>query len=398
MTILRGSMRWGTMGWGSMGWGKGFCCWLLLRACDQACQREPAAPATSGAAASGGSAQNAAGQNTGQNTSAQTTAAETAAARTAAAQDRPLPGAPAALRIAYSDWPGWVAWQVAIEQRYFDELGVQVAFEWLEYVPTIEAFSEGKVDAVCMTNGDALVAGSSGAPSVGILLNDYSSGNDMLVARQGIDGVAMLRNKKIAVEVGFVDHLLLMQALKSVGLGEADVDIVNTKTHEAPELLRAGSVDAIAAWQPHSGRALDEAAGARALFTSANVPGLIYDLLFVSHGSLSQRRADWVKVVAAWFRAVDFILDPQHRVEAIQIMARRMGLPEERYAKLMAGTHLLGREENQRRFRPAPGLESVQGSSEIVDRFNVDNRVYKDPLVVAPYFDGSLVDEALRQK
>jgi len=390
---MQGNGSGGNGRWGRRRWEAGILCLLASSACERACQREPAAdPASSAAAAASPSAQS----SSAEHRAAENTAAHPAAAQNAAAQNT-APGAPGALRLAYSDWPGWVAWQVAIEQRYFDELGVQVAFEWLEYVPTIEAFSEGKVDAVCMTNGDALVAGSSGAPSVGILLNDYSSGNDMLVARQGIDGVAMLRNKKIAVEVGFVDHLLLMRALESVGLREADVDIVNTKTHEAPELLRAGRVDAIAAWQPHSGRALDEAVGAKALFTSANVPGLIYDLLFVSPASLSERRADWVKVVAAWFRAVDFILAPQHRVEAIQIMARRMGLPEERYAKLMAGTHLLGREENQRRFRPAPGFESVQGSSEIVDRFNVANRVYRDPLVVAPYFDGSLVDEALRR-
>ena len=369
------SMRTDSMRWRSLSWGNGISCLLLLSACERACQRDPAADSAASAAA----------------------AARTSA-ENATAPDPAPPSAPRPLRIAYSDWPGWVAWQVAIEQHYFDELGVQVTFEWLQYVPTIEAFSEGKVDAVCMTNGDALVAGSSGAPSVGILLNDYSSGNDMLVARQGIDQLEQLRHQKIAVEVGFVDHLLLMQALESAGLREADVQIINTKTHEAPELLRAGSVDAIAAWQPHSGRALDEAWGARALFTSANVPGLIYDLLFVSRASLSERRADWLKVVSAWFRAVDFILDPQHRVDAIQIMARRMGLPEERYAKLMAGTYLLDREENQRRFRPAPGLESVQGSSEIVDRFNVANRVYKDPLVVAPYFDGSLVDEVLLEK
>ena len=345
-----------------MRWQNTICGLLSLSACDGACQGEPAAsPAPS----------------------------------SAAAPSVAPPSPPGPLRIAYSDWPGWVAWQVAIEERYFEQLGVQVSFEWLEYVPSIEAFSEGKVDGVCMTNGDALVAGSSGAPSVGILLNDYSSGNDMLVARQGIDNVAALRHRKIAVEIGFVDHLLLMRALEGAGLTEADVSIINTKTHEAPDLLRAGSVDAIAAWQPHSGRALAEGHGAKALFTSADVPGLIYDLLFVSRSSLKERRADWMRVVAAWFRAVDFILAPEHRARAIQIMARRMGLPEERYAKLMAGTHLLGPEENQRRFQAAPGLESVQGSSEIVDRFNVANRVYKDPLLVTPYFDGSLVAEVL---
>ena len=62
----------------------------------------------------------------------------------------------------------------------------------------------------------------------------------------------------------------------------------------------------------------------------------------------------------------------------------------------MSGTRLLGREENTKRFRRAPGLESVAGSSEIVDRFNVRNHVYKDAVEVGPYFDGSLVAEVLR--
>jgi NitT/TauT family transport system substrate-binding protein len=327
-----------------------------------------------------------------------------AAPRPAPADPAPAPPAgaavdrepPAPLRIGYSDWPGWVAWQVAIEKGFFTALGVDVSFAWLEYVPSIEAFSEGRVDAVCMTNGDALVAGSSGAPSVGVVINDYSNGNDMIVARAGITSVAQLRGQRIGVEIGFVDHLLLMEALGSASLSESDVHIVNAKTHETPELLASGGVDAIAAWQPHSGRALDEATGSQAVFTSANAPGLIYDMLFVSRASLERRRADWLAVVKAWFMVVDFITDPSHRAEAMAIMARRVGVPVQRYAKLMSGTRLLGREENQHRYRPLPGFDSVTGSSETVDHFNVRNHVYKDAVAVAPYFDGSLVTEALR--
>jgi len=59
------------------------------------------------------------------------------------------------LRIAYSDWPGWVAWEIGIQKGWFKEEGVDVDFKWFEYVPSMEAFSAGKVDAVTMTNGDA---------------------------------------------------------------------------------------------------------------------------------------------------------------------------------------------------------------------------------------------------
>ena len=136
--------------------------------------------------------------------------------------------------------------------------------------------------------------------------------------------------------------------------------------------------------------------GSHAVFSSANAPGLIYDMLFISRESLEKRRKDWLAVVQAWFRVVDFVTDPRNEPEAMAIMAQRVGLPPERYVKLMSGTRLLGREENQRRFRAAPGFDSVLGSSEIADRFNVRNHVYRDAAPVGPYFDGSLVADVLR--
>ena len=66
------------------------------------------------------------------------------------------------LKIGYSDWPGWVAWEVAIEKQWFKEEGVEVQFEWFDYVASMDAFAAGKLDAVTMTNGDALVTGATG--------------------------------------------------------------------------------------------------------------------------------------------------------------------------------------------------------------------------------------------
>ena len=66
----------------------------------------------------------------------------------------------------------------------------------------MEAFTAGKVDAVMMTMGDALVTGAPGARSVAILVTDYSNGNDMIVAKPGIDSLKELKGKKVGLEVG----------------------------------------------------------------------------------------------------------------------------------------------------------------------------------------------------
>lgn len=297
------------------------------------------------------------------------------------------------LRVAYSDWPGWVAWDIAIQKGWFAEEGVAVDFKWFEYVPSMEAFSAGKVDAVTMTNGDALVTGASGAKSVAILMNDYSDGNDMVVAQPGVKSVAALKGKKVGVELGFVGHLLLINALKSAGMTDRDVTLINVPTDQTPQLLRAGEVSAVVAWQPNSGQALKEVPGSTAIFTSAHVPGIIYDLLCVSPKSLKERRDDWRKVAKVWFRIADYLKQPEHRDEAAKIMAARVGMDAAQYLPLMAGTHFLDLRENQDRFRAGDTLASLAFSSKTVDEFQRQNNIYKSPVDYTQYLDPSIVNE-----
>jgi NitT/TauT family transport system substrate-binding protein len=321
------------------------------------------------------------------------TEAPAATASTAAPAALPTPAGPA-LKVAYSDWPGWVAWDIGIQKGWFKEAGVAVEFVWFDYVPSMDAFSAGKVEAVTVTNGDALVTGSSGAPSKCIVMNDYSNGNDMIVAKPGIKSMADLKGKKIGVEVGFVDHLLLLKALEAAKMTEKDVKLVNITTDKTPEALKSGAADAIAAWQPHSGQALKELPGSTAIFTSADAPGLIYDLLCVNPKSLGERRADWQKVVQVWFKIADFINDPKNLDEAATIMSKRVGLSADEYKKLMKGTFFLGLEGNTKAYKQAEGLESVYGSSKANDTFFTANKMYKAAVKYEEYLDASFVTAA----
>ncbi len=297
-----------------------------------------------------------------------------------------------ALKIAYSDWPGWVAWEIGVQKKWFEEEGVDVKFMWFDYVASMDAYVGGQVDAVCMTNGDALVTGATGKPSVGIIINDYSNGNDMVVAAPGFESLKDLKGKKIGLEIGFVDHLLLLKGLESEGMSESDVELVNTPTNETPQVLKSGAVSSIAAWQPNSGQALKAVAGSKPVFTSADAPGLIYDVLYVSPESLETRREDWAKVVKVWYRIVDFLKDEANFDEALKILAGRVSVKPEEYESFYRGTHILPLEEALERWRKAEGLGSIYGSSKIVDDFNVKNEVYKENLDVDKYLDPGLTE------
>lgn len=293
------------------------------------------------------------------------------------------------LKIGYSDWPGWVAWQVAIDKGWFKEAGVPVTFEWFDYSASMDAFAAGKIDAVTMTNGDALVTGAAGGKSVMVMLTDYSNGNDMIIGKPGVRSIKALKGKKVAVELGFVEHLLLLNGLKKAGMKESDVTLVNAKTNEMPQMLASGDVAAVGAWQPIAGQTMKSVPGAKPIYTSADEPGLIYDVLAVNPASAKQRRAEWIKVVKVWDRVVKYINDPKTQPDAVKIMAARVGISPETYLPLLKGTKLLSLDDAKKIYVKGEGFKTLYGSSRIADAFNVANDVYKTPQDLNSYLDAS---------
>lgn len=306
-------------------------------------------------------------------------------ALTAAKADTPL-------RIGFSDWPGWTPWQIAIDKGWFKQAGVDVDMQWFDYSASLDAFAAGKLDGDLVANGDGLSTGANGGKNVLIMLTDYSSGNDQIVAKPGITSVKQLAGQKIGIEVGVVEHLLLEHALQANGMSLSSVTLVNTVTNNTPQVLGSGSVAAIGAWQPIADQARIALPGSRAVYTSAQAPGLIFDGLAVSPQSLAQRPADWAKVIKVWYRVLAYVNDPKTHADALKIMAARDGVTPQIYRRYVKGTHLLSLTEAKAAFVKSDALTSIYGSDENADAFNVRNGVYKTHQNVDEYIDTSLMD------
>jgi NitT/TauT family transport system substrate-binding protein len=132
--------------------------------------------------------------------------------------------------------------------------------------------------------------------------------------------------------------------------------------------------------------------GSKAIYTSSNVPGLIYDVLAVNPASLSARPEDWKKVAKVWYKIVDYIYNPDTKADAIKSMSARVNLPPEEYSAFVDGTKILQLSEAKKAFEKGAGLDSIYGSGVIVDKFNVENKVYEKPQVVGDYLDPSITE------
>src|SRR5258705_7999743 len=148
----------------------------------------------------------------------------------------------APIKIGYSDWPGFTIFEVAKQKGWFKDAGLDVDLVWFDYLPSLDAFAAGKVDAVTAVATDALVNGANGAKSKIIAILDYSDGSDMIIGKPGIESIKDLKGQKVGIEATLVEHLLLLEALKQNGMTQSDVEIVNTATNETPQTLASGKI------------------------------------------------------------------------------------------------------------------------------------------------------------
>src|SRR4028118_51443 len=118
----------------------------------------------------------------------------------------------APITIGCSDWPGWVAWDIADQQGFFKKRGVNVKLVWFPvYTDSLNALAAGQVDANGQTWSDTMGPLAKGMDLKAVLVNDNSFGNDALIAQPGIKSVKELKGKKVATELGTVDHFLLLK-------------------------------------------------------------------------------------------------------------------------------------------------------------------------------------------
>jgi NitT/TauT family transport system substrate-binding protein len=253
-------------------------------------------------------------------------------------------GSSAPVTLGFSAWPGWFPWQVAQDQGLFAKNGVTVTLKYFDsYTDSLNALASGSIDANSQTLNDTLSSVAGGAKESIVLVNDNSTGNDQIIARPGIGGIADLRGKTVAAEQGTVDHYLLLLALARAGMSEKDITFRPLLTDAAAAAFVAGKVDAVGVFAPFTGTALGRS-GSKAIATSREFPGAIPDHLVTTRGLVDKRPDAVQALVRTWFDALAWI--KANPAPAIDIMAKRAGVSTSEYKSYDAGTTIFTRQQN----------------------------------------------------
>src|SRR3989338_4000268 len=116
-------------------------------------------------------------------------------------------------RVAWSIYAGWMPWDYAgnsgVLKKWADKYGITIELIRMDYAPSVEAFVAKQVDAVTVTNMEALdMPAASGIDTTVVVVGDYSNGNDAIQTRDGI-GFNNLRGQRTYLAQFTVSHYLL---------------------------------------------------------------------------------------------------------------------------------------------------------------------------------------------
>nr|WP_228035462.1 ABC transporter substrate-binding protein [Oculatella sp. LEGE 06141] len=293
------------------------------------------------------------------------------------------------VRLGFSAWPGWFPWQVAEEEGLFEANNVNVELTWFDgYLDSINALAAGQLDANSQTLNDTISSVSGGADLVIVLTNDNSTGNDKIIAAEGINSIEDLRGRRVAAEEGTVDHFLLLLGLEQAGMTQDDIEFQPLETGAAAAAFVAGQVDAVGVFAPFTTRAL-ERPGSQELFSSADFPGSISDHLVVSRQMVEQRPNDVQALVNTWFATLSTIT--QEGDKALDTMSKRAGVTLDEYKEYDAGTTIFDIDDNLQAMQPGNDMTSLPYAAEQISNFLVQSGLAPEAPDLSNLFDDRFI-------
>jgi NitT/TauT family transport system substrate-binding protein len=248
-------------------------------------------------------------------------------------------------KLAASVYVGWVPWMHASENGVLKAAGlahgVDLSLVRGSYVESIDQFMAGHVDAVVMTNVDALAAlPGSGVQADAILVGSFSQGNDAVLARAG--AAPDLQGAQVGLVENSVSHYLLHRYLQSLKLADDAVKVVNVSDADIARIFNApGSpLRGVVTWNPIVGD-LVQRTGAKTVFDSKQTPKEVADMLIVRREVLDENPSFGRALLKAWFDSVALLQAAGTRANTLAALARLSDASVEGYQAQLDTTLLV---------------------------------------------------------
>ncbi len=262
-------------------------------------------------------------------------------------------GAPAAQKaadsgeiIAYGELDPQVSGQqiIAEEMGYFKDEGLTIKNKLMngpDENASLVASGDAKICFGSIYNNISVAANGVKVKVIAPLAN--AAGTQSVVARKGlvIKSAKDLEGKKIGMTNGAGVLIAIRNMCNATGTDISKIQFVNLQVSDQLAALEKGDIDAMAAWEPWVGKAVDQ--GGTLLFsgTKANLPGVSSDVHWIDFYMTLQVTDDFYrehpetieKLLRALHKATTYI--NEHPEDAAKIIAKRININEAECLRIM---------------------------------------------------------------
>jgi len=255
-----------------------------------------------------------------------------------------------AIRIGISPWPGYELLYLAQEKAFYRQAGLNVQIvEFSSLGDVLRAYEQGNIDGMACTLTEVILAKqqSSRDPKIVSLL-DFSNGADAIIAYPPISNIKGLRNKNIGVETNSLGLYILSRALELNDMTLNDVRIIPLTPANQELAFNKKEIDAAVIYPPVLNRLMRNAK-AKILFSSADIPQEVIDMLVFDAEILKTREQEIAKILNVWDQTM--LYAKQNSAESHKIMAAKELITPKEFHESLKGLEFLPLAEQVDLFR-----------------------------------------------
>lgn len=277
------------------------------------------------------------------------------------------------IRIGVVTWGGYAGGQYfnegfkpSAESRFKKEYGIDVEFVLNDDVPaSLNAWKNGDIDVHWYTIDamPTIMPELQAFDPVVLWQADWSRGGDAIVVKRGINSVADLKGKTVAVAELTPSHSFLLWLLDAGGLKASDINILaQPSAIEAAAAFKSGQVDAAVVWSPDDELSVRAVAGSKILESTRSASNIIADIFFAKRSYVEANRDKLQKLYEGWMRgAAEINGSDASKQKAARILGREMALSEADALGMINNVRLTTHGDNVNFFEQNGNFRGVTG-------------------------------------
>jgi len=214
---------------------------------------------------------------------------------------------PTPIKIGINEWTGYDPLILADKTELFKKNHVRVdIIRYESATEEMQAMKDGRIQGAGFTLDEVFSLISSGFKGKVVLITDYSMGGDMIIGQKDVKSIAELEGRTIGYEGTVVGEFLLDRALHANHVRRSSVKLTDVHANNWLSAFKEKSVDALVCFNPVATTLLNDEEG-NLLFSSAEMPFEIIDVLIFSESFYDDNKAAIRNIVRTWFDALSYL-------------------------------------------------------------------------------------------